>query len=56
MTYPEFPCSEAPLPPGEAPVDGCACKVCVSLRLNRDEPVRPGTPEWDALLEGARRG
>ena len=32
--YPEFPCSKAPLPPGEAPVDGCECKVCNALRKN----------------------
>lgn len=56
VTYPENPCSEAPLPPGEAPIDGCPCKVCASLRLNAPGPVKPYTPEWDLLLEKATRG
>lgn len=37
-TYPDFPCSEAPLAPGEAPKDGCDCKVCVFLRKNAKKP------------------
>lgn len=32
--YDEFPCSSAPLRPGEAPKDGCKCKVCEWLRDN----------------------
>lgn len=33
-TYPDFPCSKAPLPKGEAPVEGCACRICKWLREN----------------------
>ena len=51
--YPENPCSEAPLRPGEAPIDGCPCKVCIQLRVNSG-PVRPGTPEWDYIVRLGR--
>ena len=52
-TYPDFPCSEAPLRPGEAPVEGCECKVCAAMQPRDEGPVRPGTPAWAALLEQA---
>ena len=51
--YPENPCSEAPLPPGEAPVEGCDCKVCASLLINAG-PVRPDSPAWPYLLRLGR--
>ena len=56
--YPDNPCSSAPLREGSAPVDGCPCAVCSSLRLNRGEPVKPYTPEWNLLMvkSGAARG
>lgn len=53
--YPQMPCHLAPLPPNIAPLKDCRCRICVwaSARLVSpigDEPVLPGTPEWDALL------
>ena len=51
--YSDFPCSEAPLRPGEAPVEGCECKVCAAMQPRDEGPVRPGTPAWAALLEQA---
>lgn len=40
-----------------APLDGCDCPVCDWVALNRaltdGAPIKPGSPEWRALLEAA---
>lgn len=60
--YPDTPCWRAPLRPGHAPREGCPCKVCdwANRRKHNDlllslrpGPIRPGTLEWDALLQAA---
>jgi hypothetical protein len=60
--YPEMRCHMAPLPPGQAPEDGCICRVCDWARASSDRaaldsatgPVTPGTPAWYGLLALAR--
>lgn len=60
--YPDLRCHRAPLRPGHAPKDGCDCRICqwaLDRALNEvalndaTGPIRPGTPEWGALLETA---
>lgn len=53
--YPDTPCHMARLRPGQAPEDGCDCAVCRWARARTEipaiGPIKPGTPEWDALME-----
>lgn len=60
--YPELRCHMAPLRYGSAPMADCTCRICTwadarswndtTLALARG-PIKPGTPEWRALLETA---
>ena len=60
--YPTMPCHMAPCPPGETPVRGCRCRICVWARTRQAEdalfttegPIRPGTPAWQALLMASK--
>jgi hypothetical protein len=60
--YPDLRCHRAPLRPGIAPKVGCGCRICLwaTARAEHEavlngvtELVRPGTPQWDALLATA---
>lgn len=61
--YPDLRCHRAPLRPGAAPAQGCDCRICqwATARAANEalmdsvtsQPIRPGTPEWDALLATA---
>lgn len=60
--YPDMPCWRAPLRFSKAPKRACHCKVCEWAKARSEGearldlavgPVKPGTPEWDALLSFA---
>jgi hypothetical protein len=53
---PEFPCGALPPKPAPpAPWPDCDCDVCRWAQAKRDlkgsGPIKPGTREWDALME-----
>lgn len=61
--YPELRCHMAPLRAARAPEPECDCKVCGWARdrasaeaqlASVTDPIRPGGPDWAALLEIAR--
>lgn len=60
--YPNLRCHMAPLRFAKAPKRGCYCRICDWARARNEGetllaeargPIRPGTPEWGALLAAA---